>query len=461
MITLYVQSPTLYLAGSGIVIGATSATVTDLVDIYGNVLTMADFGSVGYITFEPDTSNAEAGTFTGVTANANGTYTLTGLKTLLAKSPYTETSGAVRNHAGGTKVVITDNVGFWNTFVDKNNDSTVVGQVTFPNGAKRPVLDADTDTATAAAVVTYGQLARTAIAGGAAASTTLLGYVKVSTNPVSALSPIAVGDNDTRVPTQAENDALAGESGTSPSSANKFIDAQDLVGIVSPFAGSAAPTGWLICDGSAVSRTTYSRLFTVISTTYGTGDGSSTFNVPDLRGRHAVGAGTGTKVATFSSRSGNVITVTGLSNASNNEFQTGQAIVYVTSGSVITGLTSSTTYYVVRITNTTFSLATSLANAQNGTVITLSSDGSGTQTFTQTLTSRTAGHTGGEETHAISSTELLAHTHNVGGGANTSTAGGDTVAAGSGASATSGSTGGNAAMNIMNPFVVLNYIIKY
>jgi len=181
MITLYVQSPTLYLAGSGIVIGATSATVTDLVDIYGNVLTMADFGSVGYITFEPDTSNAEAGTFTGVTANANGTYTLTGLKTLLAKSPYTETSGAVRNHAGGTKVVITDNVGFWNTFVNKNNDSTVVGQVTFPNGAKRPVLDADTDTATAAAVITFGQLSRQAIAGAANASTTVKGLVELAT----------------------------------------------------------------------------------------------------------------------------------------------------------------------------------------------------------------------------------------------------------------------------------------
>ena len=226
MITLYVQSPTLYLAGSGIVIGATSATVTDLVDIYGNVLTMADFGSVGYITFEPDTSNAEAATFTGITANANGTYTLTGLKTVIAKDPYTETSGSVRSHAGGTKVVVTDNVAFWNTFVNKNNDSTVVGKLTLPNGANRPVLAADTDTATTNALVTYGQLARTAIAGGTVASTTLLGYVKISTNPVSSLSPIAVGDNDGRVPTQGENDALVGTSGT-PSTSNKYVTEDD------------------------------------------------------------------------------------------------------------------------------------------------------------------------------------------------------------------------------------------
>lgn len=52
-------------------------------------------------------------------------------------------------------------------------------------------------------------------------------------------------------------------------------------GIVSPYGGSVAPDGWLICDGSAVSRTTYSALFAVIGTTYGAGDGSTTFNIPN------------------------------------------------------------------------------------------------------------------------------------------------------------------------------------
>ena len=65
------------------------------------------------------------------------------------------------------------------------------------------------------------------------------------------------------------------------------------VGMVSPYAGSSSPTGWLLCDGTAVSRTTYSALFGVISTTYGAGDTSTTFNVPDLRGRTPIGAGTG------------------------------------------------------------------------------------------------------------------------------------------------------------------------
>lgn len=60
-------------------------------------------------------------------------------------------------------------------------------------------------------------------------------------------------------------------------------------GMVLPFAGSTAPSGFLLCYGQAVSRTTYADLFTVISTTYGVGDGSSTFNLPDLRGRIIAG----------------------------------------------------------------------------------------------------------------------------------------------------------------------------
>jgi microcystin-dependent protein len=61
------------------------------------------------------------------------------------------------------------------------------------------------------------------------------------------------------------------------------------VGAVSDYAGSTAPTGWLLCYGQAVSRSTYSALFAVISTDYGVGDGSTTFNVPDCRGRVVAG----------------------------------------------------------------------------------------------------------------------------------------------------------------------------
>ena len=60
---------------------------------------------------------------------------------------------------------------------------------------------------------------------------------------------------------------------------------------IMPYAGSSAPTGYLLCDGAAISRSTYSTLFGVLATTYGAGDGSSTFNIPDLRGRVIAGHG--------------------------------------------------------------------------------------------------------------------------------------------------------------------------
>ena len=60
-------------------------------------------------------------------------------------------------------------------------------------------------------------------------------------------------------------------------------------GLVSPFAGSAAPDGWLFCDGAAVSRETYAALFAAIGEVYGAGDGSTSFNLPGLRGRVAAG----------------------------------------------------------------------------------------------------------------------------------------------------------------------------
>lgn len=60
-------------------------------------------------------------------------------------------------------------------------------------------------------------------------------------------------------------------------------------GVILPYGGTAAPTGWRLCDGSAISRTTFADLFTAIGTAFGVGDGSTTFNVPDFRGRVPAG----------------------------------------------------------------------------------------------------------------------------------------------------------------------------
>ena len=68
--------------------------------------------------------------------------------------------------------------------------------------------------------------------------------------------------------------------------------APKIVGTILLYAGSTAPEGYLICDGSAVSRTTYEKLFTAIGTVYGEGDGTTTFNLPDISGRVPVGVST-------------------------------------------------------------------------------------------------------------------------------------------------------------------------
>jgi microcystin-dependent protein len=62
------------------------------------------------------------------------------------------------------------------------------------------------------------------------------------------------------------------------------------IGSIVIYPGIQAPDGWIICDGQALSRTTYSNLYSVLQTTFGSGDGSSTFNIPDLRSLFVCGS---------------------------------------------------------------------------------------------------------------------------------------------------------------------------
>lgn len=64
------------------------------------------------------------------------------------------------------------------------------------------------------------------------------------------------------------------------------------VGTIQYFAGNTPPEDWLLCDGNTISRTEYEELFSIIGTTYGTGDGSTTFQLPNLIGRFVEGAAT-------------------------------------------------------------------------------------------------------------------------------------------------------------------------
>ena len=85
-------------------------------------------------------------------------------------------------------------------------------------------------------------------------------------------------------------------------------------GMITAFAGSTAPAGWALCDGAAVSRDSYAQLFARVGTAWGVGDGSTTFNLPDLRGSFLRGASPGTREVGTSQEdatAANGLTVTG------------------------------------------------------------------------------------------------------------------------------------------------------
>ena len=243
-------------------------------------------------------------------------------------------------------------------------------------------------------------------------------------------------------------------------------DILDAAGRVPPgavmfYAAATPPTGWYTCDGSLKNRTTDAALFTAIGTIFGAGDGSTTFNLPDMRSRTPKGAGQGTFVASAPSSSvditnpNNWITV-----PTNESLQTGTAIVLTTSGSAPAPLIAGNAYYVIRVSPTSVKFATSLANAVAGTAIDLTTQGSGTHSLTVTYTTRNLGDRGGEEAHANTVAEMPAHTHTptnvwrgTGGGNNPS-------GVGTSGQTSVGSAGGSGSHNVLDPFLVLGCIIK-
>jgi microcystin-dependent protein len=167
-------------------------------------------------------------------------------------------------------------------------------------------------------------------------------------------------------------------------------------GVITAFAGSTAPTGYLLCNGATVSRATYASLFAIIGTTYGSGDGSTTFAVPDLRSKMIVGVGQGSGLTnrTLASSGGietKTLAISEMPSHNHSINDPGHAHSQTT-------------------VNDDF-------NNSGGNPPGFSADGAGSRTWTNI---------------------------------NTSTTG-----------ITINSTGSGTAFNIMNPFLALNYIIKF
>jgi len=113
------------------------------------------------------------------------------------------------------------------------------------------------------------------------------------TNPTSGSALNSPSHADQHADANDAIEALEAKVGVDGSAVTSSLDYKVATmlpsGMITPFAGSSAPTNWLLCDGSAVSRTTYAALFATIGTTYGSGNGSTTFNLPNLKGRVPVG----------------------------------------------------------------------------------------------------------------------------------------------------------------------------
>lgn len=149
-----IQAQKFQLAGSGVGSTDTSITLTSFAMTDGTLITTADIGAIGYITLEPGTSRMESISFTGVTQNANGTATLTGVtRGLDFDEPYAETAGLKKSHGGNTNAVLSNTASFYSQFGIKQNDETVPGAWTFSQ-----VPSSDADATSSNDLVRYSQL---------------------------------------------------------------------------------------------------------------------------------------------------------------------------------------------------------------------------------------------------------------------------------------------------------------
>ena len=133
-------------------------------------------------------------------------------------------------------------------------------------------------------------------------------FLAITNVPASDISgAVAIANGGTGLTSAGSNNQVLTSNGsafslaqlTSSNLTTATANSLTPAGTIITFGGTSAPTGYLACDGSEVSRTTYSALFSALSTTWGVGDGSSTFNLPDLRGAFLRGSGSQTYTNTY------------------------------------------------------------------------------------------------------------------------------------------------------------------
>lgn len=272
---------------------------------YSLTKTAFSYAYNGYVTAtKPDgtttMANLDLAGASILTFGASGAYTQLFITapTQSGHSGITNEMLFYQNHGSGyspgwTRVLTNRN---YNSYALPLSGGTMTGSpyIKFPSSANNTVLDNNTPTG-----LTYGRLqsyGTMTICGDTDGSTTE--YVNITagyniTNATAA-NGLSIGYNTLKW--KGNTIWHAGNDG-----ANSGLDADTVdgkhasdfavpVGTIIMWAGSKTPSGWLLCDGSVVSRTAYGALFKAIGTTYGSGNGSTTFGIPNLKGRFPLGA---------------------------------------------------------------------------------------------------------------------------------------------------------------------------
>lgn len=191
----FVQGQDYQLSGSGVIAAATTVRLSSFKTPDGTNITMADFGTLGYGTFEPETEREENMSFTGITQNADGTADLTGVvRGLGFVPPYTAVAALDRAHAGGTTFRISNSAPFYNDQASKENDNTFSqsntfqGPVTFTD-PNIPQMDVYTAPTLDVELAAKKYVDDTAVAGAPDAAEGTKGIVELATNAEMGADP--------------------------------------------------------------------------------------------------------------------------------------------------------------------------------------------------------------------------------------------------------------------------------